>query len=219
MKYNGFKICKKCGLLLENSMFGFTDKFKKYLDPNCKKCASVYAADLARIKRVKKNPEKFFSCDSCGFSWSINKGRFCSHCGKKEIEIANGQIFTSKKTAIEMLNLLGSDAFRNKDNIFFEPSCGNGDILVEIIERVFYENIEKTKKFNFSLVESVFCFFAVELDFELCKEARRKVFNIIILKVLKLTQEEKDEFIKTFLAKIISERIKCDNFFDVMDRW
>jgi hypothetical protein len=53
----------------------------------------------------------------------------------KERKDANGEVFTPAYIVDEMLELLPKGILEDADKTFFDPTCGNGNILVRILER------------------------------------------------------------------------------------
>lgn len=53
----------------------------------------------------------------------------------KERVAKYGEVFTPSHIVEAMLDALGADRLGNAEKIFFEPTCGNGQFLVGIIER------------------------------------------------------------------------------------
>jgi type I restriction-modification system DNA methylase subunit len=47
--------------------------------------------------------------------------------------VNNGEVFTPKKIVNEMLELLPTEVWSDKSYCFLEPTCGNGNFLVEIL--------------------------------------------------------------------------------------
>lgn len=60
-----------------------------------------------------------------------------------------GEVFTSTKTANEMLDLLPEDMF-DIDKTFLEPCCGEGVFILEILKRKF-KNCKSRKDYTIAL--------------------------------------------------------------------
>lgn len=60
------------------------------------------------------------------------------HTKSKDRVKTLGEVFTQSRVANEMLDLLQKDRpelFSENENLFFEPCCGTGNILLEIVKR------------------------------------------------------------------------------------
>ncbi len=125
------------------------------------------------------------------------------------------QIFTPKWATNEMLDMLDQDDFSKEETLYFEPSCGNGEMLIVIIQRIYNKLLEKyAGEKEKALADSMFKFSAIELDEELVVEARMKIFNYF------MGQFDDDidfnllcQFI---MSRLIAEKIQCKDFFDFM---
>ena len=53
----------------------------------------------------------------------------------KERKDENGEVFTPAYIVDEMLALLPEGVLENPDKTFLDPTCGNGNILVQILKR------------------------------------------------------------------------------------
>ena len=91
------------------------------------------------------------------------------------------QIFTPKWAIEEMLDLLDKDrevsVFNDESVFFFEPTCGDGAMLIPLLERVFNSRFKQTINLELALCEAIFCFYAVELDESICLRARLNVLE------------------------------------------
>jgi hypothetical protein len=54
---------------------------------------------------------------------------------KEKIDLSSVQVFTPRWVAEEMLDIIRAD-FQSKDVVFFEPTCGRGDIVIPILDRL-----------------------------------------------------------------------------------
>ena len=93
-------------------------------------------------------------------------------------DLKQAQIFTPPHITNQMLDLLGEGNLSDHNTFFFEPTCGNGEMLIVIIERIFNSLLikydgDKAK----ALCETMFKFYATELDESLVPVARMRVFN------------------------------------------
>lgn len=79
-----------------------------------------------------------------------------------------GEVYTPKKLVKKVLNNI-EDEFWNKGKIFFEPSCGNGNFLIEIL-------IKKVKISN-DILLSLSEIYGVDILYDNVLEARKRMLK------------------------------------------
>ena len=129
---------------------------------------------------------------------------------KKDLKQA--QVFTPKSVTNEMLNLFDQQIFSEDNTFFFEPTCGNGEMLVVILERIYQQLLKKYKDETQALADTLFKFYAIELDESLVVEARTKIFVWIREKKETLT-----DFEAYLVARLLQQNIEHKDFFEVME--
>ena len=118
---------------------------------------------------------------------------------KKKIVNENkkiGSVMLPKKWSIELLNMIDKDCFGNNEYVFFEPCCGTGNIVTEIINKQFYsflDKIEKEKDYskmdqwgNIAVIQTISNLFAIDINEEyinICRKRVMKQLNFILYKV------------------------------------
>lgn len=60
----------------------------------------------------------------------------------------NGEVFTPFKIVSQMLELLPQTAWADPEMIFLEPTCGNGQFLIKIVEKRIDSGISIEEAFN-----------------------------------------------------------------------
>ena len=92
-----------------------------------------------------------------------------------------GEVYTPPGVANDMLDLLDQDDFHDINTVYFEPSCGNGNICIEILRRRLGLFGEKT---NYSKSEIVaICienFWAIDVCAENISETRQRVLDMFV---------------------------------------
>jgi hypothetical protein len=78
-----------------------------------------------------------------------------------------GEVFTPTPLANEMLNKLPVSLFKDKDKTFLDNSCGNGQFLIEILERKIANGI--------SHKDALKSIYGVELDQNNTEECRLRL--------------------------------------------
>lgn len=101
---------------------------------------------------------------------------------KKRV-LDHGEVFTSDKEVKEMLDLIKQETERIESR-FFEPACGNGNFLFEILKRKF-EVVERrysknNEDYNKYMVLSVTSIYGVELLEDNTIECRKRLLNFFV---------------------------------------
>lgn len=122
------------------------------------------------------------------------------------------QIFTPEWITEMMLDTLDEKLLSDPDTFFFEPSCGEGDMLVVVLDRL-YENMYEHCKCKYKAVSNVlFKFYAVEIDPELVVKARIKIYTWAISK-LDRAPSKLEEYL---IAFIVQQDIENMDFFEAI---
>ena len=131
--------------------------------------------------------------------------------GEFIVNLKQAQIFTPPHVANQMLDLLDQKTFKDS-TVFFEPTCGNGNILLEIIERI-YSEYEGTEEEIIAMI--LFKIFAIELDPELALEARCRTYaKINSLITPNIDYKKLSQYL---IANLCNERISHQDFFKFME--
>lgn len=131
-----------------------------------------------------------------------------------ENNLKQAQVFTPDWATSEMIDMLEDSILINDEYFFFEPSCGDGQMLVVILERIFNAMLSKYKNDKEkSLADTLHRFYAIELDPELVPKARMRIFDWSKSKL----SRSLNEFEQYMIARSLQETIENKNFFDVMN--
>lgn len=128
--------------------------------------------------------------------------------------LKQAQVFTPSWATNEMIDMLKNSLLSDDETFFFEPSCGDGKMLVVILERCFEELLTKYNDDQCkALADTLYKFYAIELDKNLVPQARMRIYEWAISKI----DREVTEFEAFMIARQLSVSIECKNFFDVME--
>lgn len=122
------------------------------------------------------------------------------------------QVFTPSNITNEMLDLIDQSRFADHETFFFEPSCGDGEMLVVILERIFNMLNEKYQDKEQAMADTLFKFYAIELDDELVPKARMRIFEWVKVKL----EREIAPFEMYMVARSLQQSIEHRDFFEVM---
>jgi type I restriction-modification system DNA methylase subunit len=131
---------------------------------------------------------------------------------KKRKNLKEAQIFTPSKVTNQMLDMLDQRVFEEHETFFFEPSCGDGAMLVVILDRIFNVLLIKYGDKSQALADTLFKFYAIELDESLVPKARTKIFNW----AKEVMDRELSDLESYLIARSLQQSIENRNFFEVM---
>lgn len=121
------------------------------------------------------------------------------------------QIFTPPWVTNEMLDLLGGDdVLSDHENFFFEPTSGDGQMLIVIVERIYKALLAKYEgDIEKALSETLFKFYAAELDDTLVPKARMRVWMF----AAETIGRDLSTFEQYLIAHQLQQSIECRDFF------
>lgn len=92
------------------------------------------------------------------------------------------EVFTADREVNAMLDLIGDSSY-NIDFRYLEPSCGNGNFTVAILERKMLSVSKKYKRlqdFEFYTLIALGSIYGVDIASDNVKEARQRMKNVIV---------------------------------------
>lgn len=125
-----------------------------------------------------------------------------------------GEVFTQRREVDAILDLM-PDAFEEIDTRFLEPSAGNGNFLVAILERKI-ALISEAKHghsrnwYQYSLIRCLASIYSVDIDEENVLEARKRLTHLLLQAVNRSGQKLHSKFRKS-IAAILSSNIVWGN--------
>ena len=123
------------------------------------------------------------------------------------------QVFTPPWVTHQMMDLLDQKLLSDDDTFFFEPSCGDGAMLLVMVERIFVELEKKYKDKTKALAETLFKFYAIELDGELVLLARKRIYDWAISKI----DRKLSELEMYLIAHSLKQSIENRDFFEAIE--
>lgn len=129
---------------------------------------------------------------------------------KKDLKQA--QVFTPPWATNQMLDMLDQSCFAAHESFFFEPSCGDGAMLVVMVERIFQELLKKYGDKEKALADTLFKFYAIELDDQLVPVARMRIFEWATAKA----ERELSPLEQYLIARSLQQSVENRDFFEVM---
>lgn len=128
--------------------------------------------------------------------------------------LEEAQIFTPPHITRQMLELLVRENLSADDTYFFEPSCGDGEMLLVILEEIHAELLKKYDgDYNKAIADTLFKFHAIELDPALVVKCRTRVFEFFGRLMEHCNAES---LLANILARQIHAKIENKDFFEFM---
>lgn len=125
-------------------------------------------------------------------------------------KLKQSQVFTPPLVTNEMLDLLDQQNFSDTDTFFLEPTCGDGQMLIVIVERIYKSLLAKYEgDTERALSEALFRFYAAELDDTLVPTARNRVFQF----AAETIGRELNRFEQHLISWQLWQSIECRDFF------
>lgn len=125
-------------------------------------------------------------------------------------ELKQAQIFTPPWVTNEMLDLIGEGNLSDHETFFLEPTCGDGQMLIVIVERIYKALLAKYEgDIEKALSETLFKFYATELDDTLIPTARMRVWMF----AAETIGRELSTFEQYLIAHQLQQSIECRDFF------
>ena len=91
--------------------------------------------------------------------------------------LVQAQVFTPPWATNEMLDMVGGERLSDHETFFFEPTCGDGQMLLVMVERIYKALLNKYQDHEKAFCETLFKFYASELDEVLVPKARMRIYE------------------------------------------
>ncbi|MDO4781319.1 MAG: N-6 DNA methylase [Candidatus Saccharibacteria bacterium] len=144
--------------------------------------ASKQASKQADTLTLSKNPAKTLPGDIASGSLRLSKKSAKPEKlikSKKRVK-EFGEVFTPEFIVKQMCDLCEPDLSRI-DGKVFEPTCGNGNFLVEILRRKLTNiTFKNQKQFEFEIILALSNVYAVDIQPDNVAEARKRLHHIVL---------------------------------------
>lgn len=124
----------------------------------------------------------------------------------------HGEVFTGGREVDEMLNLVKSETERI-DSRFLEPTCGEGNFLIEIFKRKmkvvksrYGSNIDDYEKYSFLAMTSIYGVDLLEDNVQICQ---LRLLNFYCQEYSSIYKKEPGEDLLMALKTILDRNILC----------
>ena len=121
---------------------------------------------------------------------------------------AKGEVFTPRNIVKDMLDLDGiKNASFNLDKTFLEPSCGNGNFVVQILARKLVAVSGETVEFDIGILRAVASIYGIEIMPDNVAECRNHMMKLIEI-YCKNSNHELSDMMKKSISYIINRNIR-----------
>ena len=121
-----------------------------------------------------------------------------------------GEVYTSFQTVNNIIDLVGDEAARH-DSRFLDPACGDGNILIALLDRKLYslektlqKNIDEFKRKSIVTLGSIY---GIDKLQDNIIEARKRIVNKFEKKYIKLFGNSPDNNILSYAEHIVNKNI------------
>ena len=122
----------------------------------------------------------------------------------------HGEVFTAEKEVNAMLDLVKQETERI-ESTFLEPTCGNGNFLVEVLRRKLKVVTDRYKKSQFEWerysVIAISSIYGVDFLEDNCQECRDRLFNIFNDYYIRLFNQDCKEDCRRSIKHLLKRNI------------
>ena len=130
----------------------------------------------------------------------------------KERVVNHGEVFTAQREVQAMCDLV-KDETERIDSKFLEPACGEGNFLVEILERklTIVKNRYKKSSFDYERysVLAITSLYGIDILEDNVKECRKRLFEIWNKEYIKIVKDQASEDCREAVRFILAKNIIC----------
>ena len=116
------------------------------------------------------------------------------------------EVFTAEREVKAMCDLIPQETWDNIESTFLEPSCGNGNFLVEILSRKL--NNCQNEREAFKAVASIV---GIDIQADNCTESRARMKKVFLDKFPCANEN--------LLELILANNIICGDSLSIMEKW
>lgn len=117
-----------------------------------------------------------------------------------------GEVFTAEREVKAMCDMVPSEVWDDIESTFLEPACGNGNFLVEILER----KLSKCEDVQQGL-KALGSIYAIDIQADNVEESKQRMFDIFIRKFPKAPA-----ITGIIAARILENNIICGDSLKIM---
>ena len=128
-----------------------------------------------------------------------------------------GEVFTPSNIVNDMLDMEGVKEYSySLDKTFLEPSCGNGNFLVEILSRKLscLDCIDKEDAvlWEMSMLQALSTIYGIDIQADNIEESKTRMKSIVMTKYRDVYGIDMGESLENSIRTILNNNIVCGNF-------
>lgn len=125
-----------------------------------------------------------------------------------------GEVFTNQREVKSMCDLIPTDVWNNIDSTFLEPTCGNGNFLVEILERKL-----KLCKEPKDIARALKSIYAIDIMQDNVDESRKRLIELCSAKCVEFTADYSQiADVMVDCIEILQNNIICGDSLEIMKK-
>ena len=140
-----------------------------------------------------------------------------SQIKSKERIIKHGEVFTSEREVVAMLDLV-KDETERIDSRFLEPACGNGNFLAEVLRRKLAVVSNRYKKSQIEYERNAFIaigsIYGLDIQNDNIIECRKRLSTIFEFEYRSLFQKTYKEKMLSSVQYVLEKNILCGDALD-----
>ena len=118
------------------------------------------------------------------------------------------EVFTAEREVKAMCDLIPKETWDNIESSFLEPACGNGNFLVEILER----KLKRCKTVEQGLI-ALQSIYGIDIQADNVEESKQRLFDMFIKYFPKAPATT-----GLIAVAILENNIKCENSLEIMKK-
>lgn len=119
------------------------------------------------------------------------------------------EVYTNEREVKAMCDLIPKETWDNVESTFLEPACGNGNFLVEILDRKFERC--KDEKDGLKALASIV---GIDIQADNCEESRKRLYDMYCAKFA-----QSNSFCRLMAQQILQNNIICGDSLKIQKEW
>ena len=119
------------------------------------------------------------------------------------------EVYTNEREVKAMCDLIPAEIWDSVESTFFEPACGNGNFLAEILSRKFERC--KDEKDGLKALASIV---GIDIQADNCEESRKRLYDMYCAKFTNC-----NSFCLFMARQILQNNIICGDSLKIQQEW
>lgn len=131
-----------------------------------------------------------------------------------------GEVFTAEREVNAMLNLVAAEV-ESIDSTFLEPACGDGNFLIEILNRkldtVFTAAGKNDADCEYLATRAISTIYGIDILPDNITEARERLYYAFLVRFVNTYKHQPTKICRDSVGFILSQNIQCGNTLTATD--